>query len=148
MLLAKHDVRGLRRLLSAAIRKGVSSKTIISRLQNSINGLYTPHGGFSNRDYDLAFLSKALGGPRLLQALQKAHGYPAVSTIKENHKIPQLLSSLSIPSKAEIAANIDAFFDPEVRPLTKHTLLSGNLPGMVIMVDGIALEEVCRYNAS
>ena len=63
MLIASQEVAGLCRLLAAALRQGCSAQAIISLIQCSIDGLYTPWGGFSNRDLDIAFLVKAIGGP-------------------------------------------------------------------------------------
>ena len=45
-------------------------------------GIFTPQGGFSDRDLDIAFLAKAIGGPCLLYALQKSYGLPAEPTIR------------------------------------------------------------------
>ena len=84
MLIASQEVAGLRRLLAAALRQGCSAQAIISLIQRSIDGLYTPRGGFSNRDLDIAFLVKAIGGPRLLYSLQKSHGLASETTIRRN----------------------------------------------------------------
>ena len=71
MLLGKHDVPGLRHLIAAALRRGISAHHLVLHLQQAINGVYRPHSRFNERDFDIAFLVKAIGGPRLLYALQK-----------------------------------------------------------------------------
>ena len=76
MLIATKDIPGLCRLISAALRCGSSAERIVELIQKAIAGIYVPQG-FSNRDLDIAFLVKAIGGPRLLYALQKSYGLPS-----------------------------------------------------------------------
>jgi hypothetical protein len=146
MLLANNDVRALRRLLTVALKNGAGPAALIHRIERSIEGTYKPRGGFSTLDYDKAFLVKALGGPRLLEALHRAEGYPSLTTLRVHKKVPLLLTSVSIPTKSEIDTNISSLFDPTMKPVPTPTS-SGKLPGLTAMVDGIALEEVCRYDS-
>ncbi|KAJ7442929.1 hypothetical protein B0H11DRAFT_1748755, partial [Mycena galericulata] len=85
----------------------------------------------------------AIGGPRLLYALQKSHGLASLSTVKRYAKYPKLVPSVGIPTHEEISANISRFFNPEVKP--PHPAVNGVLLGNVLMFDGIALETRCRY---
>jgi hypothetical protein len=96
------------------------------------------------RDLDIAFLVKAIGGPRLLYALGKSHGLASWRTVKHHLKIPKLLPSVGIPSADEISHNMASFFDPEVKPPLERAQ-NGHLPGNVVMFDGIALETRCHY---
>jgi len=143
MLIASNDIAGLRRLISAALRGGVSAEVIVDRIQKSIDGLYSPRGGFSERDLDIAFLVKAIGGPRLLYALQKSHGLASESTIRRHRKIPRLLAAVSTPSKSENDHNMTTFLDPTIK--SPPPLVNGIIPGNVVMFDGVALETKCRY---
>ncbi|KAJ6546388.1 hypothetical protein DFH09DRAFT_927315, partial [Mycena vulgaris] len=93
---------------------------------------------------DISFLTKAIGGPRLLYALQKSHGLASVSTIKRDKKIPCLVPSIGIPTQEEISANISSFLNPDIKP-PPQPLPGGALPGNVLMFDGLALETKCRY---
>jgi hypothetical protein len=138
-MLSSNDVAGLRRLLSAAHRRGASPAKICSLLERAITGLYRPRGGFVKHDLDITFLVKAIGGPRLLYALGKSHGLASWRTAKHHLKIPKLLPSVAIPSADEISRNVSSFFDPEVKPPLEHAQ-NGCLPGNVVMFDGIALE--------
>lgn len=90
-------------------------------------------------------MAKSLGGPRLLYALHHSHGLPSVRTVNRKFRIPRVLPCVARPEKAEIAANISAFFDPEQKPPPTPQGSCGALPGHVIMLDGVALEEKCRY---
>ncbi|KAJ7163663.1 hypothetical protein C8R46DRAFT_1163839 [Mycena filopes] len=135
MLLASNDVPGLRRILTGALRRGASPQAIYSLLERAIAGLFSPRGGFTERDLDVAFLVKSLGGPRLLYALQKSHGLASRSTVMRNGKIPHLISSIGVPTRKEIDSNIDALLDPAIHPPPEEKLL-----GHAVMFDGVALE--------
>ena len=97
MMLSLNDVAGLRRLLSAAHRRGASPTKICSLLEDAVAGLYRPRGGFVKRDFDIAFLVKAIGGPRLLYALGRSHGLASWRTVNRHIKIPKLIPSIGIP---------------------------------------------------
>jgi hypothetical protein len=56
---------GVSRLLSAALRQGVTLEKISTRLQLAISGSYSPHSGWLDREYDISFLVK--------------EGYPSLS---------------------------------------------------------------------
>ena len=135
---------GLRRLLAAALRRGASAQSICAALESAISGLYRPQGGFTQRDFDVSFLVKSLGGPRLLYALQQSHGLASWRTVRRHVKIPKLISSIGVPSSDEISRNITSFYDPSVKPHAKPTH-AGLLSGNVAMFDGIALDTRCRY---
>ncbi|KAJ7852220.1 hypothetical protein B0H14DRAFT_3085731 [Mycena olivaceomarginata] len=92
---------------------------------------------------DISFLVKAIGGPRLLYALQKSHGLASGSTARRYQKIPKLVASIGIPTKEEINANISSFLAPEIKPPPK--CINGHIPGNILMVDGVALETKCKY---
>ena len=69
LLLAQNKIAGVSRIISIALRKGSNVITICARLQAAINGTYSPSSGWTQHDFDVAFLVKALGGPRLLYVL-------------------------------------------------------------------------------
>ena len=87
---------------------------------------------------------QAIGGPHLLYALQKSQGFASWRTVGRHYKIPRLLPSIGIPSVGEINSNITSFFDPVAKP-QPTPLQNGNLPGNIVMVDGLALETRCHY---
>jgi hypothetical protein len=144
MLLAKHDIPGMRRLLAVAFRNGASTAAIITKLNLAIAGVYSPKGGWSEWEYDIAYLVKSIGGPKLLYALQKAAGLPSISTVKENRKPPQLLPCVTTPKEEEMKINIESILGPDGKPPEK---LFSELIGQILMIDGAALEELCRYEA-
>ncbi|KAL1727252.1 hypothetical protein EV714DRAFT_217661 [Schizophyllum commune] len=142
--ISENDIRGIRRLFSVALDNGASPHAMLDLLERSVNQLYRPASRFNQRDLDKAFLVKALGGPRLLHALMKADGYPSLYTLNRRHKVPEMRACVAIPTEKEIWENFDRVLDPAVteppepRPSGKHV-------GVIAMIDGVALEEVCRY---
>lgn len=140
MLIGSKDIAGLRRLITTALKRGTSPKAIVEILERALANLYSSRGGFTKRDLDISFLVKAIGGPRLLYALQKSHGLASVSTVHRRNKIPQLLASVGEPSPNEFNANLSTFLHPSIKPPPKSNLLPN-----IIMVDGVALDTKCRY---
>ena len=78
--LAVNDVSGVRRLMSQALRDGLSLNGILHRLVQAVNSDYSAKG-HSEDEFDLAILSMRLGGQALLHALHKAAGFPGASAV-------------------------------------------------------------------
>jgi hypothetical protein len=74
--------------------------------------------------------------------LQKSGGFPSVSTVMCRHKIPQLHASIKKPSKDEMGYNISTLLGPDGKPPPDITKF-GELPGMQLILDDTALEELC-----
>lgn len=147
MLLATKDVRSLQRLLAVSLCKGASPSAILNQLQRSIDGKYNPRTQFSERDLAIGFLVKSLGGPRLLYALSKGDKYPSVATVAQKYRIPRILPSVSVSTQQEISDNITMFFGSSGKLEPKSVSLTQFRPGHILMIDGIALNEVCHYDA-
>ena len=109
------------------------------RVEQAIAGIYHAQGNYSERELNIGFLAKSLGGPKLLYALCRSHGLPAYRTITNHRHIPRLTPSGSTPVKEEIAANIFSFFSPEQHP---------GLPqcGHSLLIDGVAVDERGCYD--
>ncbi|KAF8074122.1 hypothetical protein FPV67DRAFT_1446920 [Lyophyllum atratum] len=145
-MIASNEISGLRRMLTVALKRGTSPSSLCALLDRAIKGVYKPRG-YTPRDLDISFLTKALGGPKLLYALNKSHGLASVSTVKRAFKIPHLLPSVGIPSKEEVNSNITAFLDPEIKPLPVRLREGDQIPGNVIQMDNVAIEARARYCA-
>ncbi len=148
MLLASHDVKCLRRLLAVQLRRGAIPSVLIAQVEKSIDGLYMPKGRFEDRDLDVAYLAKALGGPRLLYALSQSHGFASVSTVHRHFDPPQLVPCITRPTAEEISKNITAMCDPKCRPpmlVESKDSLTRRVAGLILMMDGLAIEERCRF---
>lgn len=66
MLLSQNKIAGVSRILSIAIRNRMSPDAICMKFDQAIAGTYRPRSGWTSREMDIAFLIKAMGGPRLL----------------------------------------------------------------------------------
>ncbi|KAJ7835785.1 hypothetical protein B0H13DRAFT_1652491 [Mycena leptocephala] len=117
---------------------------LLAILERAFRKVYRVRGGFSKRELDISFLVKAIGGPKLLYALQKSLGLASLSTIRRNHQVPKLVASIGTPTKEDIHSNIGAFFNPDIKPAPVFPNCS-ELPGNVLMFDGVALETRLRY---
>ncbi|KIY61420.1 hypothetical protein CYLTODRAFT_495267 [Cylindrobasidium torrendii FP15055 ss-10] len=142
ILMANHEITGIRRLLNMALERGASVQTIIQLIIAAIDKVYAPRGNYSTREMDIAFLVKALGGPKLLYVLQKSYGFPSLTTVRRAYPIPRLLLSLSTPCRSDANENITRFLRPEVTPPAPNPAL-----GNAMVVDDIACDCVLRYDA-
>jgi hypothetical protein len=143
MLLVRNNIPGLRRLLAAGLKRGASPKTLIDLLDQAVRRMYSAKN-FLERDMDIAFMVKALGGPRLLYALQRAMGLPSETTLRRHCKIPTLIPSIGKPARQDVDDNITNFCDPNVMP-APPVGASGRPTGNILMFDGVALETKCAY---
>ena len=138
-ILASNDVKRLKCVLGVALKCGCSVSAIIIRIEQAVNGLYAAWGNYSERELDIAFLAKSLGGPKLLYALCHSHGLPAYRTISNHRVIPRLAPSGSIPTADEISSNITSFFSTEQRPQLSRC-------GHSLLIDGVAVDERGCYD--
>ena len=91
MMLSQHKIAGVSKILAILIRKGVSPATMSKWLNKAIDGTYAPRGGWSQEEFDIAFLAKALSGTRLRYVFQKAEGFPSETTLLRKRPIPELV---------------------------------------------------------
>jgi hypothetical protein len=54
---------------------------LLNQMLHAIDGKYSRWGSFSEWEYAIGFLVKALGGPQLLYALSKGDKYPSISRV-------------------------------------------------------------------
>lgn len=82
MMIASNNIPRLQQLIAVALSHGSSAEAIAAQIGRAIDGIYSPLGGFAQRDLDIAFLCQAIGGRRLLYTLNKSHGIPSDSTVR------------------------------------------------------------------
>jgi len=85
--------------------------------------------------------SMVITGLRLLYTMQVADGYPSLRTLQRKKPIPELTVSESEPDSTSICANLSAFLGATGRKPPFNPSV-----GQVLMIDGVALEEVCQYD--
>ncbi|KAF8153087.1 hypothetical protein B0H34DRAFT_677283 [Crassisporium funariophilum] len=142
MLMSKHKIASVSRILSVALRNGASPAAIHEKLEMAISGAYTPQSKWTNRELDVAFLIKLAAGLRLLYTLQRKDGYPSQTTLYCRKNIPKLRMSVGIPNAIKINKNIETFLGSITGRQCPETLSRGQ----TVMIDGLALEEVPRYD--
>lgn len=81
MMISQNKIAGVFRILAVMIRNGASTISICDKLDRAILGNYEPQSGWTVREFAVAFLVKAIGGPHLPYTLQKAEGYLSISTL-------------------------------------------------------------------
>ena len=141
MLISQNKIAGVSRVLSVALRNGANAESICIKLHRAIDGTYSPLSGWSSREFDVAFLVKAIGGPRLLYALQEAEGYPSLSTLRRRKPISEVSVSVGVPTHSEMSTNMTALLGEGGRMPPKFLKV-----GQVIVIDGAAIEQVIRYD--
>ena len=132
------DYKNVNLVLRTALKNGSSPSAMVAKLQLAIEKEYTPRPGVDERTLDVGYLVKAIGGPRLLFALNRFFSLPSYRTIGRHRKVPQLIPSILSPTYLEVSENISTFFDPKERPTTSTA-------GHSLLIDGVALEEKCRW---
>jgi len=142
VLLSNDKIAGVSRILSVALRNNASVSVICDRLEQAMVGAYQPRTGWSDRELAVAYLVRAYGGPRLLHVLQVDKKFPSRTTLYRRRQIAELVVSLKEPTQIEMDSNITSFLGPE----TGRKPPDNSLIGQVLMIDGVAIEEVCRYD--
>jgi hypothetical protein len=145
-ILSTRDVSGLRRLMAAAVKRGLDAHGIIKLIECSLEGKYHPQGGFSQRDLDIAFIVKSIGGPRLMYVLNHSHGLPSAREVSRKAKATRILTSVGVPSAAEAHFNIGSVLNPSTRPAPVSLPHWLSAPGNALMVDDIALDPSLRHD--
>ena len=130
------DYKNVNLVVRTALKNGSSPSAMIAKLQLAIERECIPRPGIDERALDIGYLVKAIGGPRLLFALNRALSLPSYRTIGRHRSVPQLIPSILSPTYSEVSKNISTFFDPNERPVS-------SIAGHSLLIDGVALEEKC-----
>jgi hypothetical protein len=139
VFIGTHNIVGIRRLIAAALKCDASPACIIAMLEQAVMGWH-PQSEFSQRDYDIAFMVKALGRPCLLYALSHAFGLPSERLVYRHHQTSRLVVSLNAPSVSDCEANISTFLGPDAKPCPAPAALSGRMRGHVLQFDNVAIQ--------
>ena len=137
MAISQANVARLQQLISVSLKQGAGIRTIVGRMKDAADGIYRPRG-YSEFENKVAYLVKAIGGPRLLYAMNHAHLLPSGRTARRHINPPELLPSIAEPTETEISTNISCSFGPSMpsaNEACEHSLL----------IDGISLDEGAPY---
>ncbi|KAL0952445.1 hypothetical protein HGRIS_006714 [Hohenbuehelia grisea] len=140
--LAEHDVVRLRHLIKQALKRQVSVKVILARINNAITDVYHARQ-YNQNDLDIAYLVRHLGGRKCLFAVSKALGLPSVNTVAKLCKRISIIPSVGAPSRAEVSHNLNASFPiPDANHPAQHVPIEKC--GYTVMLDGISLSQHIR----
>ena len=135
------DYKNVNLVLRTSLKNGSSPSAMVAKLQLAIEREYTPRPGVDERALDVGYLVKVIGGPRLLFALNWFFSLPSYRTIGRHRTVPQLTPSILSPTCLEVSKNISTFFTSKERPVS-------SISGHSLLIDGVALEEKCRWLCS
>ncbi|KAG8741106.1 hypothetical protein FRC12_015766 [Ceratobasidium sp. 428] len=138
--IAQSDDIAVGRIVQTALQNGAGIETMIDRIIQAQQGLFSPHN-YSQKAFDLIALVLKIGGPRLAFAVAKAMHLPSISTVRSRLHLPPLRPCIGFPVKDEILANIELFFGPE----TIQTHASPQT-GLSLMTDELAVEFDLDYD--
>ncbi|KIK79957.1 hypothetical protein PAXRUDRAFT_159904, partial [Paxillus rubicundulus Ve08.2h10] len=79
MAVATSDHPHISHLVSVTLQQGASWRAIVRMLEGAVEKLSSSRG-YSDKDFQIAWLVKVLGGPKLHYALHHALGIPSLST--------------------------------------------------------------------
>lgn len=98
------------RVLQVSVKNGSSSNAMIHSLQLTIEKHYTPHPRTDEFPLDIGCLVKAIGGPKLLFALNRSLSLPSYRTIGRHRIIPQLFPSILARHTGTPSGTLRRFF--------------------------------------
>ncbi|KAF9789386.1 hypothetical protein BJ322DRAFT_1018054 [Thelephora terrestris] len=84
--IAVSDYKNTSRVLQVTLKNRSSPAAAISKLQDAISRKYTPHPGVDEFALDLGCLVKAIGGTKLLFALNRGLSLPSYRTVGRHQK--------------------------------------------------------------
>ncbi|KAG2131407.1 uncharacterized protein EDB93DRAFT_1243134 [Suillus bovinus] len=144
MAISEKDIPYIHQIIDIALRHGSSVQEVVNKLEDALEGAYTPRG-YGADDLNIATLVFRLGGRQLLFALNQSLGLPSLHTL-----CSKLIFTSIVPTIGPIR---DEQFDQNIWNIVMTTcahLSLASLHGVSLMIDEIALEEMAvhfsKYN--
>ncbi|RDB26720.1 hypothetical protein Hypma_005418 [Hypsizygus marmoreus] len=139
MSIAENDIPRIKNILQAGLRSGSSVRRLISKVEDSLEGLYNPRG-FGSRAFDMAVMTYRMGGRKLLFSLSRGLGLPSLRTLRNNMIFTRIMPTVGTITSSEIIHNIN-----EVVIKTRKEGGRTEVRGVSILMDEIALEEMAVH---
>ncbi|KIK36882.1 hypothetical protein CY34DRAFT_26209 [Suillus luteus UH-Slu-Lm8-n1] len=144
MAISEKDIPRIHQIIDVALRHGSSVREIVNKLEDALEGAYSPRGYDAN-DLDIATLIFRLGGRQLLFAMNQILGVPSLRTLRAKSTFTSIMPTIG-PIR-------DEQFDENIRNVVMTTRAHSSLAslrGVSLMIDEIALEEMAvhfsKYN--
>jgi hypothetical protein len=136
LALSSQRVPRIDRVLRVGFRNGAGIHSMLELVKRAAKGMYHPKG-FDEEDDLQALLFLRLGGAQVADIAHRIFGTPSVSTIQTRTSVPQIISSPSFPTRAEIERNITTSFEGLLDVLT------GSMQHLhaIIMFDELSTEK-------
>ncbi|KAH9041867.1 hypothetical protein EDB83DRAFT_2524007 [Lactarius deliciosus] len=159
LAIASGQVDRVASLVQAGLKQRVGIKTLIQQYERAADKLYKPKG-FTNDDIMRSIVLLQLGGVRVAQFAHQSLALPSLTTIRRQTVLPALVVSPSIPTVAEVEANVIlcySLFRSVSGSFSGGTTLDSDLwqPSdkikdkivhQVLMLDELAVEKRVRWD--
>ncbi|KAI0748796.1 hypothetical protein BC629DRAFT_1243540, partial [Irpex lacteus] len=143
MAVAELDVRRLRQLVKQSIAEGASITKIVSRIEESVSGVYQARG-YNDDDLDISLLILRLGGRKLLYAMSQQISVPSLRTLRRHSAFTKLSPSLGPPRIDDIVHNINSVVLPRLTAADQSERFLFR-SGISVQWDEISIEEVADW---
>ncbi|KAJ7331552.1 hypothetical protein DFH08DRAFT_916488 [Mycena albidolilacea] len=137
--IATNDVPHVNTLINTVLQNGASINTITSQIIEAVQGLRSTKG-FTEFEHDLSLLIYCISGNSPLYSMNHALGLPSICTITNSAHFVKITQTLGPISAEELRTNIQKVI-LEPRAAANKTKKSG----VMIMMDGVAIEEHADY---
>ncbi|KAG2364529.1 hypothetical protein BDR07DRAFT_1375049 [Suillus spraguei] len=138
MAISENDIPCLQQIISVALCSGASVREVVNKLEDAIEGVYSPQGYGAN-DLDITTLVLRPGGRQLLFALNHKLGFPSLCTLHSKSIFTTIMPTIGTIHDEQFDENIWLVI---LASCTDTTTLCG----VSIMLDEIALEEMAVHN--
>ncbi|OJT07676.1 hypothetical protein TRAPUB_1455, partial [Trametes pubescens] len=136
--IAFSDLNSINRLVAVAVRNHKGVREIVHRIELALEGKYNVKS-FQEKHYEVQRLVLSLGGPRLAYTMSEVLNLPSISTTREHSCIPHILPCIGFPTKAELAANLEALHKAgAIRPQAN---LKQHFPSLLRLSAGVTVVD-------
>ena len=143
-------------LVQAGLNDRVGVRALIQKYESAAEKLYKPRG-YTQEDVMRSIVLLRLGGARVAQFAHQSLALPSLTTIRRQTVLPALAVSPSLPTVAEVEANIAACYSSlhsvsgacsgaqdSIDSDLRHP--SNTIIHQVLMLDEIAIEKRARWD--
>jgi hypothetical protein len=147
LAIASGRVDRIASLVQAGLKHRAGIKALVQQYERAADKLYQPKG-FSNEDIMRSIVLLRLGGARIAEFAHHSLSLPSLTTIQRNTILQALVVSPSIPTAAEVEANIKSCYTlgPSTAPNPESLLVE--VTHQIVMLDELAVEKRVRWDDS
>ncbi|TDL21390.1 hypothetical protein BD410DRAFT_724370, partial [Rickenella mellea] len=146
LAVGRGNIPRIHALVATARRQGRGIHAILGRIDLAIKHLYSPKG-YSEEEFQRAYLFATLGWRPLLELAHCTLGLPSIDAVKRRVSKNLLSASAQSPTLREMQENLTVCYptDPAIDiPHALDSVFKG--PGFQIMIDEIKIESRLRWD--